>query len=315
VTCVLAAASRSRGCFYLLRLCQHGAAAPSPLPSYLLIRQSANDLALEASADACDFANNQASSSPPRVLLLDFGKAYYARHQYGAQTSTKYFHSNAVILSALESAAGQYWTCGSGELKNAIIAYGNTNHGISKNLTNSQIYNAGYYQQNTVLNLADYETRTGYGSLENSAGASDMELAWAGPTPTQQLVAGEQACGAGSGPGGCGHPYFDFGDAHGCPLSGASGSCYGSWTVPQVANLSFSDCCQNLPIPEIYDSGKASQWTVVRSNWDNNHSSSYVFAGTMGIDCSSLTPQQGWDLLSSMNPYVRDELLDFTAAC
>ena len=55
-----------------------------------------------------------------------------------------------------------------------------------------------------------------------------------------------------------------------------------------------------VPMPEIYYTVNADQWTVVRRWWNNNNSG-YLFWGTTGTTGVGLTAQGGWDALNSRN--------------
>ena len=103
-------------------------------------------------------------------------------------------------------------------------------------------------------------------ALESNA-ASDMEPSWDGAGITKKLVDGANAANF--------HRYYDFGSADGCPTSGTGGRCNNGWWVSPVAYVSQHGVA--APLPEIYPplTTLAAQWTVVRKNWDANHSSSY----------------------------------------
>ena len=108
---------------------------------------------------------------------------------------------------------------------------------------------------------------------------------------TKQLVNGDQGQGWAL--------YYDFGSADGCPQSGSSdGPCNNGWHVSDVGYVSFHGLA--LPLPEIYYSVNASQWTVVRKWWNGNRGG-YVFAGATATTGAGLTPGAAWNTLSSLN--------------
>ena len=57
-----------------------------------------------------------------------------------------------------------------------------------------------------------------------------------------------------------------------------------------------------MPLPEIYYTVNADQWTVVRRWWDTYSTGGYMFWGTTATAGVGLTPGEGWDALSSRNP-------------
>lgn len=169
-------------------------------------------------------------------------------------------------------------------------------------MTNNDAYYAGYYQSQRAQELYNYQVAHGYNQQSADAG-SDMEPAWDGPGITKQLVFGDTAHGWAL--------YYDYGSADGCPSSGSSGSCANGWGVADVGVASYNGSA--VPVPEIYYTVNADQWTVVRRHWNNsNPNNPYLFWGSTGTTGVGLTAQQGWNALSSRNPgIVLSELICF----
>jgi hypothetical protein len=115
---------------------------------------------------------------------------------------------------------------------------------------------------------------------------------------TEQLINGDYGHGFAL--------YWDYGSADGCPSSGGNGNCNNGWNVHDVGFVSYAHLA--VPVPEIYYTANADQWTNVRNVWGNG----YVFWGTTGTTGVGLTPEAGWNALNARNPgYVFSNLICF----
>lgn len=237
--------------------------------------------------------------------MLDFGagRKYDSSH-WGAIDFSNHAFSNSEILTALEHASDGIHNGYTGAGTFFTLAYGNSNYHMSNNgMTNDDAYNVGYYQSDRARQLANYQSSQGY-SKQGAAAGSDMGPAWDGHTITRNLVDGCTADGYAL--------YYDFGSADGAPTSGSGGNAANGWTVADLAYVSFHGTA--VPLPEIYYKVNADQWTVVRRNWNNNHSTDYFFMDTTATEGLSggLTPKGGWNALESRNSgIVLNELIDF----
>ena len=275
-------------------------ATPSPVTAWYVYGSSPSALASYAYARGCDFAKRQPDSEL-RVLLLDFGAARkLGSGTWGAIDFTNTTVSNADILATLERAADGYHNC---HVRGSVdIVYGNSNyHLAASGMSTTDAWYAGYHQSERAQDLASYQTAKGYDSQTADA-ASDMEPSWDGAPITKQLVNGDQAQGWAM--------YYDFGSADGCPQSGSSdGSCNNGWHVADVGYVSFHGLA--LPLPEIYYTVNAKQWTVVRKWWNANQGG-YFFAGATASTGVGLTPAAAWSTLGSLNGSLVDpELVCF----
>lgn len=275
-------------------------AAPGPVTAWYMYGSSAGDLRSYAYARGCDFAESQPDTSF-RVLLLDFGAARKLDSStWGAVDFSNTRFSNTEILGALKRAADGYHNC---HVRGGVdIVYGNSNYHLSDSgMSLSDAWYAGRHQADRAADLYDYQSSSGYGSQTSDA-ASDMEPSWDGPAITKQLVNGDAAQGS--------MLYYDFGSADGCPQSGsADGSCNNGWDVSDVGYVSFHGLA--LPLPEIYYTANASQWTVVRKWWEANRGG-YFFGGATTSTGVGLTPAAGWNTLNSLNSgLVNSELVCF----
>ena len=266
------------------------AAATQPVTAWYMYGSSGSDLKSYAYAHGCDFAQAQPGTGV-RVLLLDFGAARKLDSStWGAVDFSNTRFSNADILSALERAADGYHNC---HARGSVdIAYGNSNYHLSgSGMSSTDAWWAGFHQSERSEDLADYQSSKGYTSQTSDA-ASDMEPSWESPSVTKQLVSGDQAQGWAL--------YYDFGSADGCPQSGnADGACNNGWHVSDVGYVSYAALA--LPLPEIYYTANANQWTVVRKWWNANAQGTYFFLGVTASTGVGLTPTASWNTLNSLN--------------
>lgn len=234
-------------------------------------------------------------------MLLDFGAARkLSSGTWGTIDFSNTAVSNPDILAALEAAADGYHNC---HVRGAVdILYSNSNYHLSASgMSTTDAWYAGYHQSERSENLSEYQAAKGYDSQTSDA-ASDMEPSWEGAALTKQLVNGDQGHGWAL--------YYDYGSADGCPQSGSSdGPCNNGWHVSDVAYVSYHGLA--LPLPEIYYSVNASQWTVVRKWWNGNQGG-YFFAGATATTGAGLTPGAAWNTLGSLNGgLVGSELVCF----
>jgi hypothetical protein len=277
------------------------AATPNPVTAWYVYGSSPSELRSNAYAHGCAFAQGQPGTNM-RVLLLDFGAARKLDSStWGAVDFSNARFSNADILAALERAADGYHNC---HVRGSVdIVYGNSNfHLSSSGMSATDVWWAGYHQSRRSENLADYQASNGYSSQTSDA-ASDMEPSWESASVTKQLVSGDQAQGWAL--------YYDFGSADGCPQSGsADGGCNNGWHVSDVGYVSYAGLA--LPLPEIYYTANANQWTVVRKWWNANTRGGYLFLGVTASTGVGLTPASSWNALSSLNNgLVESELACF----
>jgi hypothetical protein len=157
-------------------------------------------------------------------------------------------------------------------------------------MTQADAYNAGYYQSARAEQLADYQRAAGY-TRQTAAVGSDVEPAWDRAATSRKLVDGASAQGYAL--------LFDFGSADGCPASGSGGSCNNGWSVGDVGHVSYAGSA--VPLPEIYYTANANQWTVVRKWWNANTNGGYFFPGITASTGVGLTPTASWNTLNSLN--------------
>lgn len=273
------------------------AATPTAVDAWYMYGSSASELSSYAYRHGCDFATAQPGTSL-RTLVLDFGAARKLSSSiWGAVDFSNTRFSNADILAALKRAADGYHNC---HVRGAVdIVYGTSNYHLSQSgMSTTDAWYAGYHQSERAENLYGYQASKGYSSQTADA-AADMEPSWDGSSITKQLVNGDQGHGWAL--------YYDFGSADGCLQSGSGdGPCNNGWHVSDVGYVSFHGLA--LPLPEIYYTANAGQWTVVR-RWWNAGDGGYYFAGVTAATGVGLTPAAAWNTLSAANSGLVDSEL------
>lgn len=294
------------GAFMLLAIPARAAATPDPVPATYMHGTTLPGLKTNAYNVACHFANVQPGSTN-RIMMLDFGALRKVdSNNYGALDFDNTLFSNGDILEALKRAADGYHNCyDQGSNTQAIISYGSSSdkmHSLG-NLSNAEAHDAGAGQVDRGGQLYQYELSQGY-SHEGAGAGSDMEVGWNPSDNTSSLVDGAVDNGS--------TIFLNYGDAQGCPASGNGGTCDNGWHVNDVAYISQHGS-GTWGTPEIYFTVNADQWTVVRKNWNSNHSTQFVFYGSTGETGpgADLSSKQGWDALSSRNSNVVNELICF----
>jgi hypothetical protein len=299
-------AGLAAACAALLALPAVAQAAPTPVTAWYMYGTTPSGLASAAYNHGCYFGAHHPAGY--RLMMLDFGAARKIdSNTWGALDFSSVRMANGDILDAMKAAANGHHNCYNGT-GSTVVAYGNNNWKMSPaangNMTWNDVYYAGYYQSYRAQQLSNYQAAQGY-NVQNAAAGSDMELDWDGNGITKQLVNGAYAHGFAL--------YYDYGDAAGCPQSGSGGACNNGWTVGDVAYKSYHGSA--VPMPEIYYTANADQWTVVRRNWNANHTSSYTFWGSTGetpTQSGHLTAAQGWNALVARNPgMVLSDLICF----
>lgn len=283
------------------------AAVPKPVQAYYMYGTTLSSLTAGAYSDGCDFASTQPDAQTD-IMLLDFGAPRIVAGQLGAVDFANTAFTNNNILQALESAADGYHDC---HVRGAaIIEYGNSNYRMSGvGMTSTDAWNAGFQQEATVQQLSNYQDAQGYAS-QGAGAAGDLEPSYDGPAITKQLVNGATAQGFAV--------YDNFGSVDGCPTSGTSnGPCNNGWDVSDVGYVSFHGLA--VPLPEIYYTVSAGQWTVVRKVWNASHTSSYFFDGITGetpAPSGGVSATTGWSTLNSKNSgYVGDNIVCYGSGC
>ena len=261
---------------------------PRPVPAWYMTAGNVTDLTRQAKHSACVFARSQPKS--PRVMLFDFGAAQkYRDGTFGASLRQIRRFRNGGILKALKTAARTYHRCH--RKGSATIAYGNTNS-VPGYMSKADAREAGLHQALTVKRLARYQKNERHYRHQSAAAAGDIEPGFGLPGVSKALVDGAN-----------GTPYYDFGNAGGCPGQPGSQGCYNGWDLGDLGEVSIGG--RSLPLPEIYGSYEAAQWARVQREWPGD----YAFAGVTGAPTEPLSPSQGWMALKRRADHVGRELI------
>ena len=272
-----------------LPLWQGGAAealtAPPTVDAYYMSASTLSGLESQAYNDGYAFAQNAPGGS--RALVLDFGEASNVSDGvWGACDFTDpcTLFSNPDILEALEHAAeGVHagYTTGS-----TTIVYGVNNDNLTvRGMSDSDVYNAGYYQEIRADDLYNYQQDNGYGQ-QGAAAGSDTEPSYDAHVISNELVKGATAAEQ--------SVYYDYGSADGC----ASDGCNNNWSLINVGFASYDGLA--VPLPQIYYTSSATEWTLVRNAWFSANGS-YQFWGITS-EAGMLNPQTAWNTLQSDDP-------------
>lgn len=262
-------------------------APPTPVGAFYVYGADTSDLQWGCYDDGYTFAQNTTTGYQP--MILDFGQPMYESGNYGCYDFSGQFFSNTNILTALEDAADGIHNGATSTGPFYTVVYGNSNYGLNS-LTTTQAYNVGYDQAAVAEDLANYDATVGY-AYQSACAGSDMEPAWASATKTKELIDGDWAQNWAL--------YLDYGSAE-----------PGYWATSDIGYVSFYGLAE--PLPEVYYTADAADWTAVRKNWNANHTVQYCFCGVTSETGAGLTPAQAWSLLYSQNPNdVGSDLVDF----
>lgn len=262
---------------------------PKPVPAWYMTARNLTDLERQARHSACAFAKRQPKS--PRLLLFDFGAAQkYRDGTFGASLRGIHRFRNGGILKALEAAARAYHRC---HRKGWVaIAYGNTNS-VPGYMSGADAREAGLHQALTVKRLQQFQGKARHYRHQSAAAAGDIEPGWGYPGVSKALVGGANGE----------TPYYDFGNAGGCPGQPGSHHCYNGWDLGDLGEVSTGG--RSRPLPEVYRRYEATQWARVQRKWPG----AYRFAGVTGAPIEPLSPSKGWAALKRRADHVGRELV------
>jgi hypothetical protein len=216
----------------------------------------------------CGFARrvNRNRALRDSIVIMDFGRQARRRRTFGVSLFGHGFRSTRAIGAVAEWYAAGFDSCiRRTDHAHLVLAVGTSNYG-------SQIsWRHGVEWASMVNGVAAWVGRNGLGNRVAIAGAIDMELGWNGPWRSRRWVAGYGSVAQ--------HPYFDFGDAAGCP---PRGNCVGGWRVEDVWYVSWG-APWALPLPEIYapNGSSAREWQRLSLYSKLHHGRAMTIAGVM----------------------------------
>lgn len=219
-------------------------------------------------AMGCSFARgvNKGSQPTDALVLMAFGRPMLRRGEYGASLFGVHFATTSEIRNAGEAFAGGFDRCVSGKREHTLrIVLGTSNYGSRVSYGHGRAW-AG------MVNVANRNlAERGWDDRIDFAGGNDIELYWNGPKTTRAWVNGYDSVNE--------WPYYNFGDAAGCP---PYGWCTGAWTLEDVWYVSWG-AAPAIPLPQIYTAtgSMAKQWYRVSLYSQQKHGSHMAFAGVL----------------------------------
>lgn len=251
----------------------------------------------------CSVGTARSNGSAPQdgLVILDFGQPQLRSGVYGAYAfgGRGYVTITQMRTAALEYAHG-FWRCTGANLTAHVrIAVGTTNfNNWSKvnGLTNAELTAFGKAWATMVNNINSDISARGYQRQADAVGAADIELGWGDYASAKLFADGYTTAFR--------WPYYDYGDAAGCPPAGTCAP----WTQDQVYNVAWG-FGPAWGVPEIYlqNGVQAQQWQKISKHATTIGKAKMQFAGTLtqhgacaqGNPCNGTnnTAQQGWQQL------------------
>ncbi|TMK85994.1 MAG: hypothetical protein E6G44_04995 [Actinobacteria bacterium] len=179
------------------------------------------------------------------IVVLAFGRPVRRGHgHWGASLFGRGFRSIGQIQRAAQAYGRGFARCAAPSGPHLTVAIGTSNFGPGVTYRHGAAWAAMVNGANEWVDAQDLAHRLRF------AGASDIELSWNGPRTSKRWVRGYDSVAR--------WPYYDYGDAAGCP---PRGNCLGGWTQEDVWFVSWG-ARTAWPLPEIYtgDRGQAEQW-------------------------------------------------------
>jgi hypothetical protein len=215
----------------------------------------------------CSFGRGATQGTQPTdaLVVLAMGRPRHKWGLYGTSLFGRGFASTGRIRDAGLAFAAGFRQCSGTHHSTLRIALGTSNYGKGVTGAHGRAWARMVNSANRVL------ARRGWSNRIDIVGASDIELTWNGPVRTRDWVRGYDSANE--------WPYYDFGDAAGCP---PYGWCYGAWTMEDVWYVAWG-APPAIPLPEIYtrSGSSAKQWYRIGLYSAQRHGSRMAFAGVM----------------------------------
>jgi hypothetical protein len=216
------------------------------------------------------------------VAVLGFGRPVKGgNRQWGASLFGNGYRSTDQIQGAAQAYAEGYVDCSRKGLR-LTIAIGTSNYGPGVSYRHGTAWAQMVNAANRWLDDKGYTGRVEF------AGANDIELSWNGPRASKDWVRGYDSVAE--------WPYYNYGDAAGCP---PRGDCAGAWTPEDVWFVSWG-ARTAWPLPQIYtpSGSMAQQWYRLSLYSFLHHGWRMTIAGVLSqrIAChQSSDPCRGMD--------------------
>jgi hypothetical protein len=214
----------------------------------------------------CDQGRRLAGSKQDSaIVVLTFGSPMRRHGRSGASLFRGRFASTKQIGRAAQAYARGFVLCSGKKGPRLHVAIGTSNYGGGVTFRHGADWAEMVNEANDWAR--DQQIR---GSVE-FAGANDIELGWNGPGPSRAWVRGYDSRAE--------WPFYDFGDAAGCP---PRGNCIGAWTQEDLWFVAWG-ARSAWPLPQIYTPTRsmAQEWYRLSLYSYKHHGTRMTLAGAL----------------------------------
>lgn len=215
----------------------------------------------------CSLGTARAGGSGPQdaLVFLDYGQAQFRSGVYGTYDYASAYRTVTQIKNAAVAYAHGFYVCtGSNTSAQLRIAIGTNNYSnFSKNagMTDAEVVGFGKAWAD-MIDSAESTVYASYGNQVDVVGAADIEVGWGTAATARSWVTAYDSVNNWA--------MYDFGDAAGCPTSGATSSpdnCGNSWDQDDLYFIAWGSPSA-AAVPENYraDNVMAKQWQQI-SRW------------------------------------------------
>ena len=246
------------------------------------------------------------SKQDSALVVLAFGRPMRHHRVSGASLFGVAFASTDRIGQAVQAYAAGYVRCSPPSASHLHVAIGTSNFGPGVT------YRHGAAWARMVNSVNDWLSANGADRRVEFAGANDIELGWNGPAASKAWVRGYDSAAK--------WPYYDYGDAAGCP---PRGRCVGAWTQEDVWYVAWGAHAA-WPLPQIYTptGSMAQEWFQLSLYSYRQHGWRMTLAGPLAQhtacrqssdSCRGMnnSPSEAWRQLSRLlnsDPRTAQEL-------
>jgi hypothetical protein len=199
------------------------------------------------------------------IVILAFGRPMRHHRVFGASLFGVAFASTGAVERAAEAYAAGYLRCSPPKAPHLHVAIGTSNFGPGVT------YRHGAAWAGMVNSANDWLEDRGLDRRIEFAGANDIELGWNGPGVSRAWVRGYDSAAE--------WPFYDYGDAAGCP---PRGRCIGAWTQEDLWYVAWG-ARSAWPLPQIYTptGSMAREWFQLSLYSYRRHGSRMTLAGAL----------------------------------
>ena len=214
----------------------------------------------------CDEGRRLAGSKQDSAMVvLTFGSPMRRHGHSGASLFRGRFASTKQIGRAAQAYGGGFVRCSGKKGPRLHVAIGTSNYGGAVTFRHGADWAGMVNEANDWAR--DQQIR---GNVE-FAGANDIELGWNGPGRSRAWVRGYDSLAE--------WPFYDYGDAAGCP---PRGNCIGAWTQEDLWFVAWG-ARSAWPLPQIYTPTRsmAQEWYRLSLYSYEHHGTRMTLAGAL----------------------------------